>query len=127
MAVSRADRWFTYYYWLDDDRGARLRAHRRHPPQAGYDPVELFVDPQLPLPGLKVAWTLLKRKLGFRSPAGRDPARRRRWCKGSHGRVTDDPDDGPLFITSEAEPAARRAAVAATEVKDLVLRHVFGR
>ena len=32
------DSWFTYYYFLDDDRGARLRAHRRHSSQAGLRP-----------------------------------------------------------------------------------------
>ena len=32
------DAWFTYYYWLDDRPRARLRAHRRYPPQAGLRP-----------------------------------------------------------------------------------------
>ena len=46
VAVSRADRWFTYYYWLDDDRApdyARTVDIHRKP---GYDPVELFLDPE---------------------------------------------------------------------------------
>ena len=114
MAVSRADRWFTYYYWLDDDRApdyARTVDIHRKP---GYDPVELFLDPKLPLPMLKVAWTLLKRKLGFRSlldVIGLDAS----LVKGSHGRVTDDPQDGPLFITSEAGLLPPLAAVEATD------------
>jgi predicted AlkP superfamily pyrophosphatase or phosphodiesterase len=126
VAVSRADRWFTYYYWLDDDRApdyARTVDIHRKP---GYDPVELFVDPTIPLPGLKVAWTLLKRKLGFRSlldVIGLDAS----LVKGSHGRPTDDSDDGPLLISSEADLLPARDRVEATEVKDLVLRHVFGR
>jgi hypothetical protein len=47
--------------------------------------------------------------------------------KGSHGRLTDTPDEGPLFITSAPEllPAGG-AAVSAVAVKDLVLAHVFG-
>ncbi len=73
---------------------------------------------------LKVAWTLLKRKLGFRSlldVIGLDAS----LVKGSHGRITDDPQDGPLFISSEAGllPAG---SVKATEVKGLILKHVFG-
>ena len=90
VAVSRADRWFSYYYWLDDDRApdyARTVDIHRKP---GYDPVELFLDPNIPLPMLKVAWTLLKRKLGFRSlldVIGLDAS----LVKGSHGRITDDP------------------------------------
>ena len=125
VAVSRADRWFTYYYWLDDgsapDYARTVDIHRK----PGYDPVELFVDPGIPLPGLKVAWTLLKRKLGFRSlldvislDAG--------LVRGSHGRPTDDSDEGPLFISSEAEHLPATPHVEATEVKDLVLRHLFG-
>ena len=41
------DRWFTYYYWLDDARApdfARTVDIHRKP---GYDPVELFLDPAL--------------------------------------------------------------------------------
>ena len=33
----------------------------------GYDPVELFLDPALPLPKLAIGWRLRKRKLGFRT------------------------------------------------------------
>ena len=49
-----ADRWFTYYYWLDDDRApdyARTVDIHRKP---GYDPVELFMDPAIRFPVLKV-------------------------------------------------------------------------
>ncbi len=66
VAISEADRWFTYYYWLDDavapDFARTVDIHRK----PGYDPAELFVDPQLTLPALKVAGTVLKKKLGFR-------------------------------------------------------------
>jgi predicted AlkP superfamily pyrophosphatase or phosphodiesterase len=126
VAVSRADRWFSYYYWLDDgsapDYARTVDIHRK----PGYDPVELFVDPRIPLPGLKVAWTLLKRKLGFRSlldVISLDG----QLVRGSHGRPTDDSDDGPLFISSEAQHLPASPHVEATEVKDLVLRHLFGR
>ena len=43
--VAEPDAWFTYYYWLDDDRApdfARgVEIHRK----PGYDPAELFFDP----------------------------------------------------------------------------------
>jgi len=61
VAVSKADRWFTYYYWLDDDVApdyARTVDIHRKP---GYDPVELFLDPALWSPKLKIAWTLAKK------------------------------------------------------------------
>jgi hypothetical protein len=54
------------YYWLDDavapDYARTVDIHRK----LGYDPVELFLDPQLKAPIVKVGWTLLKARLGFR-------------------------------------------------------------
>ena len=38
VAIAARDRWFTYYYWLDDRARAGLRAHGRHPPQARLRP-----------------------------------------------------------------------------------------
>jgi predicted AlkP superfamily pyrophosphatase or phosphodiesterase len=124
VAISRANRWFTYYYWLDDDRApdfARTVEIHRKP---GYDPVELFLDPELRLPQLQIAWRLLRKAAGFRTlmdviPLSPDLVR------GSHGRVTDDPNAGPLFISSERELVPERE-VKATEVKDLILAHVLG-
>ena len=46
--------------------------------------------------------------------------------KGSHGRITDDPDHGPLVISS-APDLLPPGAIQATAFKDLVLDHVFGR
>jgi predicted AlkP superfamily pyrophosphatase or phosphodiesterase len=126
VAISRADRWFSYYHWLDDDRApdyARTVDIHRKP---GYDPVELFLDPALALPKLKIGWTLAKRRLGMRSlldVIALDP----RLVRGSHGRVTDRPEDGPVFITSEPDLLPGGDRVAATDVKALLLAHVFGR
>ena len=47
--VAAPDAWFTYYYWLDDARApdfARTVEIHRKP---GYDPAELFMDPNDPL------------------------------------------------------------------------------
>jgi hypothetical protein len=43
--------------------------------------------------------------------------------KGSHGRLTDRPEHGPLLISSDADLVP--ATVHATEVKQIVLDHVF--
>jgi hypothetical protein len=123
IAIARADAWFTYYYWLDDAGApdfARLVEIHRKP---GYDPAELFVDPALRFPKLAVGWRLAKRALGLRSPMDVIPLDAR-VVKGSHGRITDDPADGPLIISSEPRLIPQRP-VAATEVKDIVLAHVF--
>ena len=125
VAVSRADRWFSYYYWLDDERApdfARTVDIHRKP---GYDPVELFLDPALSVPMLSVAWRLAKRKLGFRSLLDVISLKDTRLVKGSHGRLTDDPADGPLVISSQPD-LLPEGPVAATAFKQLVLDHVFG-
>ncbi|QNT68196.1 alkaline phosphatase family protein [Defluviicoccus vanus] len=124
VAISRADRWFAYPYWLDDARApdfARTVDIHRKP---GYDPVELFLDPALRLPKLAVGWRLAKKAMGFRTLMDvipLDPG----LVRGSHGRLTDRDDDGPLVLSSEAGllPAG---PVEATDVKALILAHVFG-
>ncbi|CAN5715815.1 alkaline phosphatase family protein [soil metagenome] len=122
VAISRADAWFTYYHWDDDARApdyARTVEIHRKP---GFDPVELFVDPALGNPRRAVGWRLLKRKLGLRSLLDVIPLDAR-LVKGSHGRLTDDAEDGPVFITSEAR-LAPEAPVSALAVKEIILAHL---
>ena len=124
VAISRADSWFTYYHFLDDakapDYARTVDIHRK----PGYDPVELFIDPALPLAKLRIALRLAQKKLGMRylmDVISLDAS----LVKGSHGRPTDRSDDGPLFITSAPELLKAEAPVRATEVKHLLLDHVF--
>jgi predicted AlkP superfamily pyrophosphatase or phosphodiesterase len=101
IAVSREDAWFTYYYWLDDARApdfARTVDIHRKP---GYDPVELYLDPTLKFPKLKVASRLLKKKLGFRMLMDVIPLEAT-LVKGSHGCRPKNPRDWPVFIASNA-------------------------
>src|SRR5205807_946079 len=85
VAVSAADAWFTYYYWLDDslapDFARTVDIHRK----PGYDPAELFIDPKLKLPKARIAWRLLQKKLGFRMLMDVIPLDAT-FVKGSHGR-----------------------------------------
>ncbi|HXI11288.1 MAG TPA: alkaline phosphatase family protein [Thermoanaerobaculia bacterium] len=122
VAVAAQGAWFTYYYWLDDDRApdfARTVDIHRKP---GYDPVELFVDPDLRLPKAQIAWKLARRKLGFRSLLDVIPLRPE-LVGGSHGRAVD-PEVGPLFISSD--PVLPLGdTVAAAEVKDRILDLIF--
>ncbi len=124
VAISKADRWFSYYFWLDDERApdyARTVDIHRKP---GYDPVELFVDPAIRSPVLAVGWRLAKRKLGQRTLLDVISLKDTKLVKGSHGRLTDDPDEGPLVISSRPD-LLPEGSVAATDFKELVLRHVF--
>jgi predicted AlkP superfamily pyrophosphatase or phosphodiesterase len=123
VALARADSWFTYYYWLDDrcapDFARLVEIHRK----AGYDPVELFLDPALRFPRLALGWRLAKRAMGFRTLLDVIPLDAS-LVKGSHGRITDDEADGPLLI-SNAPQLLPAEAVNATAVKELILAHVF--
>jgi len=122
VAISDASSWFTYYYWLNDDLApdfARTVDIHRKP---GYDPAELFLDPALPMPKLKVAWTLAKKKLGFRYLLEVIPLDAT-LVRGSHGRITDRLDDGPVCLSSEKDALA--GTIDAAAVRDLVLSHLF--
>ncbi|RKY21948.1 MAG: alkaline phosphatase family protein [Planctomycetota bacterium] len=97
---AQADAWFAYPYWLDDARApdfARTVDIHRKP---GYDPAELFFDPGLRFPKLRVARRLLQKKLGFRTLMDvipLDPC----MVAGSHGRLPDDPALWPLLLGSQ--------------------------
>jgi predicted AlkP superfamily pyrophosphatase or phosphodiesterase len=125
VALARPDAWFTYYYWLDDRRApdfARTVDIHRKP---GYDPAELFLDPALRFPLLKVGAALVKKRLGFRYLMEVIPLDAA-LVKGSHGRVTDSAADGPLFLTRQSS-LLESGAIRAGEVCELILRHLRGR
>ncbi|MGB8854584.1 MAG: nucleotide pyrophosphatase/phosphodiesterase family protein [Pirellulales bacterium] len=118
VAVAAPDRWFTYYYWLDDakmpDFARTVDIHRK----PGYDPVELFVDPTLAFPKLRIALTLARKMLGFRylmNVIGTDAS----IVRGSHGRLPDRVADGPVFLCTDG--TARRDSLALTDVRDALL------
>jgi predicted AlkP superfamily pyrophosphatase or phosphodiesterase len=127
VAVAAPDAWFTYYFWLDDalapDYARTVDIHRK----PGYDPVELFLDPKLPLPKLKVARRLLRKALGFRyymDVIGLDAT----IVKGSHGRLPEvgrEDTTGPVFLCSSR--AIERESIPMISVKDLLLELQFGR
>ena len=123
VALARRDAWFTYYYWLDDRNApdfARLVEIHRKP---GYDPVELFVDPAIRSPKYSIGWRLARRALGFATLMDIVPLDAT-LVRGSHGRVTDNSADGPVFISSESR-LVPDGPVVATAVKELILRHAF--
>ena len=97
VAVSDEDAWFTYYFWEDDSKApdfARCIDIHRKP---GYDPVELFLDPDLKFPLVKIAKFLAKKKLGFRGLMDVIPLNAN-LVKGSHGRDTVAPQEQPVAI-----------------------------
>ena len=126
VVVSAPDAWFTYYFWNDDrlapDYARTIDIHRK----PGYDPMELFIDPKLSFPKLRIAQRLAKKLLGFRyymdiisldaSP-----------IKGSHGRLPtpgQETREAPIFISSTR--AIEQDDIPMTAVKALALRTQFG-
>jgi predicted AlkP superfamily pyrophosphatase or phosphodiesterase len=121
VAIADSQSWFTYYYWNDNDRApdfARTVEIHRKP---GYDPVELFIDPGISSPKLAIGKRLLMRKLGFRTLMDVIPLDAS-LVRGSHGRLTDKTEDGPLVISSEP---LGKTKLAATDVKPLLLDLIF--
>jgi predicted AlkP superfamily pyrophosphatase or phosphodiesterase len=123
VLIAAKDSWFTYYFWQDDARAPDYARTVNIHAKPGYDPCELFLDPNIPLPRAKIAWTLLRKILGFRYLMEVVPLDAS-LVKGSHGRVTDADDEGPIFMTSEPKllPADK---IKAEDVFKLMMDHIF--
>ncbi|MEE9127755.1 MAG: nucleotide pyrophosphatase/phosphodiesterase family protein [Planctomycetota bacterium] len=118
VCVAEPGCWFAYHYWLDESRrpdfATTVDIHRK----PGYDPTELFLDPKLSFPKLRIAWTLLKKKLGLRylmDVISTDPS----LVRGSHGRLFEDPEKGPVFLCSSKADAVD--SMDALEVRNRIL------
>ncbi|MFA9431412.1 alkaline phosphatase family protein [Egicoccus sp. AB-alg2] len=118
VLVAEPGAWFTYRYWLDEARApdfARTVEIHRKP---GYDPAELFFDPADRFAKARAGLTLARRKLGFRGVLDvvpLDPSH----VRGSHGRLPDSDDEGPMLLCSD--PRFGRDRFAATDVASLLL------
>jgi len=125
VAISTPDRWFSYYYWLDEklapDFARTVDIHRK----PGYDPVELFIDPKIRYPMAAIGFRLAKRKLGMRALLDVISAQATSLVKGSHGRLTDNPAEGPLVISSRSD-LMPEGPLQAADFKQLVMDHLFG-
>jgi len=119
VAVANEDAWFTYYFWNDDDRApdfARSIDIHRKP---GYDPAEMFIDPELAAPKLKMAMFLLKKKLGFRAMMDIIPLEAS-MVRGSHGRDNVVEGEQPIW----AAPKGGAKVNAATDVQEAIYQLV---
>jgi predicted AlkP superfamily pyrophosphatase or phosphodiesterase len=123
IAIAKENAWFTYYYWLDDslapDFARTVDIHRK----PGYDPVELFLDPALSFPKLRIAKRLLQKKLGLRMLMDVIPLDAT-LVKGSHGRRPASVSHFPVFISSRPELMGK-GAIESTGVCELLKRHVI--
>lgn len=125
VVVAAEDSWFTYYFWNEDrlapDYARTIDIHRK----PGYDPMELFIDPKLSFPQLRIAARLARKFLGFRyymDIIGLDASP----VKGSHGRLPTpgrESREAPVFICSNR--SVEQDDIPMTAVKDLALRLQF--
>jgi predicted AlkP superfamily pyrophosphatase or phosphodiesterase len=124
VAVAPQNAWFTYYYWLDDrfapDFARCVDIHRK----PGYDPVELFLDPKIKAPKLKIAAKLLKKKLGFRLLMDVIPLDAS-LVRGSHGIRPADAKHHPVFITNRTD-LLTSDEITGTDVYHLLRRAALG-
>jgi len=120
VLLAQRDAWFAYPWWIDDARApdfARTVDIHRKP---GYDPLELFVDPAITFPRLRVARRLLAKKLGRRYLMDVVPLDTS-LVKGSHGVPPADPQDGPVVLAGEA--AAIEGVRSLADLASSALRH----
>jgi hypothetical protein len=111
---------------LDRPRGrARLRTHGRHPSQApATTRASCSSDPALRTPRVRVALRLAQKIVGMRYLMDVIPLDAT-LVRGSHGRLPDDPEDGPAFLCTQplarcgGEPSSGR--VEMTSIPERVL------
>jgi predicted AlkP superfamily pyrophosphatase or phosphodiesterase len=120
IAIAGPRQWFAYYYWEDDavapDFARTVDIHRK----PGYDPAELFIDPRLRWPRLKVAGYLLRKKMGLRGLLDLIPLDAS-LVRGSHGRRPEQEKDWPVLLLEK--PGENFAAgLTAEGVHDVLLR-----
>ncbi|MBQ4914537.1 alkaline phosphatase family protein [Maribacter sp. MMG018] len=123
VVVADKDSWFTYYFWLDDalapDYARMVDIHKK----PGYDPVEMMTDPKDKLVTAKVIGKLIKKKLGFRTVMDIIPLNAN-LIKGSHGRIPEDTEDYPIFISNMGH-LVQKEKMEGIEVCDLIKNHVL--
>jgi len=98
VALAAKDRWFSYYWWLEEDRAPdfahTVDIHRK----PGYDPVELFLDRErrcIPTDASLV--------------------------KGSHGLVSDNIDEMAVLVSEVPLPVPAGQPLAATDFAEMIL------
>jgi predicted AlkP superfamily pyrophosphatase or phosphodiesterase len=119
ILLAEPDAWLAYPFWLDDrdapDYARSVAIHAK----PGFDPCELFLDPKLRFPKLRIARRLASKKLGFRMTMDvvpLDPT----IVRGSHGLTAADDQDRPLWIGDGPPPGG--GPLPMTAVRDGVLR-----
>lgn len=113
MANNRS--WFTYYFWLRDEKAPDYARSVDIHKKPGYDPVELFMTSKM-----RAAYKLLRKKTGFRYVMDVIPLDAS-LVKGSHGCINTAPSLYPVLVTDKA---VGKANLVATDVYDAIWHHL---
>lgn len=120
VAIADPESWFTYYYWFDDrkapDFARTVDIHKK----PGYDPVEMFLDPGKKLILPRIAWKLLKKKLGFRTLLDVIPLDAG-LIRGSHGQLNVADEFKPVFVG----PINGGRQISPTDIYQIILNQLF--
>jgi len=111
VLMAGKDSWFTYYFWLDDNKApdyARTVDIHKKP---GYDPVEMFMTSKP-----RAAYKLLRKKLSLRYVMDVIPLDAT-LIKGSHGRIATPPEFNPVIITGKK---LHKEKLQAIDVHDVI-------
>ena len=112
VLMADEDSWFTYYFWLDDEKApdyARCVDIHKKP---GYDPVEMFMSSKL-----RAGYKLLRKKAGFRYIMDVIPLDAN-LIKGSHGRTGVRPEYQPVLITNDKQV---ESPISANNIYNVIL------
>jgi predicted AlkP superfamily pyrophosphatase or phosphodiesterase len=120
ILISDSDKWFTYYYWLDDAKAPDFARCVEIFKKPGYDPVEMFMDPSNPLIKLKAGYKLARKLSGFRYLMNVIPLDAT-LIKGSHGSPDCAKEFYPVFISKNKDVDE----IAPTDVYNLILDSIF--
>jgi predicted AlkP superfamily pyrophosphatase or phosphodiesterase len=121
VAIADKESWFTYYYWEDDKKAPDFARNVDIHNKPGYDPVEMFLDPNKKLIMPRIVMKVLKKKLGFRTMMDVIPLDAT-LVKGSHGRVNVADEDKAIFIGNYET----RKSVVPTQISEYILSQIFG-
>jgi predicted AlkP superfamily pyrophosphatase or phosphodiesterase len=111
VLMANKESWFTYYFWLDDNKApdyARTVDIHKKP---GYDPVEMFMSSKA-----RAAYKLLRKKAALRYVMDVIPLDAT-LIKGSHGSINIPDEFYPVIITNNN---TGKEKIQPTEVYDVI-------
>jgi len=119
VVVADGQSWFTYYYWLDDKRAPDFARTVDIHKKPGYDPVEMFMDPDKFMVGPRAILKVAGKKLGLRTLMNVIPLDAS-LIHGSHGRIPEEDVDKAIYIGDMSADHVLQP----DQVKEIILNHM---